>query len=30
VDAIFPEDEVPAEWRNFIQINADYFQKVSR
>ena len=28
VDAIFPEDEVPEQWRNFIQINADYFQKV--
>src|SRR5207245_906013 len=27
VDAIFPEDEVPEEWRNFIQINADYFKK---
>src|SRR5690242_21620241 len=23
VDAIFPEDEVPEQWRNFIQINAD-------
>jgi len=30
VDAIFAEDEVPAQWRNFIQINADYFQKVRR
>jgi len=29
-DAIFPEDEVPTQWRNFIQVNADYFQKVSR
>ena len=27
VDAIYPEDEVPDEWRNFIQINADYFKK---
>ena len=26
VDAIFPEDEVPEQWRNFIQINADYFK----
>jgi ferredoxin len=28
VDAIYPEDEVPAVWTPFIQINADYFQKV--
>ena len=27
VDAIFPEDEVPAQWRDFIKINADYFKK---
>ena len=27
VDAIYPEDELPEEWRNFIQINADYFKK---
>ena len=27
VDAIFPEDEVPAEWTSFTKINADYFQK---
>ena len=26
VDAIFPEDEVPEQWRNFIQINVDYFK----
>src|ERR1041384_7058635 len=26
VDAIFPEDEVPEQWRNFTQINADYFK----
>lgn len=26
VDAIFPEDEVPEQWRNFIQVNADYFK----
>ena len=27
VDAIFPEDEVPEQWRDFIKINADYFKK---
>ena len=27
VDAIYPEDEVPEEWRSFIQINTDYFKK---
>jgi len=27
VDAIFMEDEVPAQWKNFIQLNADYFAK---
>jgi hypothetical protein len=27
VDAIYPEDEVPAEWASFIKINADYFKK---
>ncbi|HZU15426.1 MAG TPA: 4Fe-4S binding protein [Candidatus Dormibacteraeota bacterium] len=27
VDAIYPEDEVPAEWTQFIKINADYFKK---
>ena len=27
VDAIFEESEVPAEWQNYIQINADYFKK---
>ena len=26
VDAIFPEDEVPEQWRNFIQINVDFFK----
>ena len=26
VDAIFPEDEVPEQWRNYIKINADYFK----
>ncbi len=27
VDAIFMEDEVPAKWSNFIQINKDYAKK---
>jgi NAD-dependent dihydropyrimidine dehydrogenase PreA subunit len=27
VDAIFMEDEVPDPWKNFIQLNADYFKK---
>jgi formate hydrogenlyase subunit 6/NADH:ubiquinone oxidoreductase subunit I len=27
VDAIYPEDEVPAAWANFITVNADYFKK---
>ena len=27
VDAIFMEDEVPDQWKNFIQINADYAKK---
>ncbi len=27
VSAIFPQDDVPAEWSNFTQINADYFKK---
>ncbi len=26
VNAIFEESEVPAEWSQFIQINADYFK----
>ncbi|MCH8928283.1 MAG: ferredoxin family protein [Candidatus Marinimicrobia bacterium] len=25
VDAIFDEADLPAEWENFIQTNADYF-----
>lgn len=25
VDAIYPDTEVPPEWENFIQINADHF-----
>lgn len=27
VDAIFMEDEVPDQWKSFIQKNADYFNK---
>lgn len=26
VDAIFMEDEVPGQWKNFIQINAEFFK----
>ena len=26
VKAIFTEDDVPAEWKNYIQINADQFR----
>jgi NAD-dependent dihydropyrimidine dehydrogenase PreA subunit len=26
VDAIFMEDEVPEQWKNFIQINTDFFK----
>src|SRR5437762_1698205 len=26
VNAIFPEDDVPEEWTQYIQINADYFK----
>ncbi len=26
VEAIFPEDELPEEWLNFTEINADYFK----
>jgi NAD-dependent dihydropyrimidine dehydrogenase PreA subunit len=29
VDACFAEDQVPEEWNNFVQINADYFKKAS-
>ena len=25
VEAIFAEEDVPPEWRNFIQINAEFF-----
>ncbi len=27
VKAIFPEDELPAEWKKFIEINAQYYRK---
>lgn len=27
VDAIFMDDEVPAKWTSFIQLNTDYFKK---
>jgi NAD-dependent dihydropyrimidine dehydrogenase PreA subunit len=27
VEAIFMDEDVPAEWERFIQINAEYFQK---
>ena len=27
VSAIFEESAVPAQWREYIQINADYFKK---
>ena len=27
VNAIFPEDDVPDEWKHYIAINADYFKK---
>ena len=27
VDACFAEDQLPDEWQNFIQINADYFKQ---
>ena len=27
VDAIFMEDEVPEQWKSFIEKNAEYFQK---
>lgn len=27
VSAIFPADEVPPQWKSFIQKNADYFTK---
>ena len=27
VEAIFALDEVPEKWKNFIQINAEHFQK---
>jgi NAD-dependent dihydropyrimidine dehydrogenase PreA subunit len=27
VSAIFPADQVPPQWKSFIQKNADYFKK---
>jgi NAD-dependent dihydropyrimidine dehydrogenase PreA subunit len=27
VDAIFMEDELPAQWKDYIQKNADFFKK---
>ena len=27
VKAIFTEDDVPAEWKHYIQINADHYKK---
>jgi len=27
VSAIFPADDVPPQWKSFIQKNADYFTK---
>ena len=27
VTAIFPNDQVPDQWKSFIQTNADYFKK---
>ena len=26
VKAIFPEEELPEQWKNFTQINADYYK----
>jgi len=30
VDAIFEEDEVPAPWNRFIQLNADFYRQPRR
>jgi len=27
VDAIFPEEEVPAKWASFTERNAEYFEE---
>jgi hypothetical protein len=27
VNAIFAEEDLPSEWKNFTKINADYFKK---
>ena len=29
VDAIFAEDQLPDEWKNFTKINADYYANAS-
>jgi len=29
VGAIFPDDEVPAEWASFTTLNADYFRDLA-
>jgi NAD-dependent dihydropyrimidine dehydrogenase PreA subunit len=26
VEAIFPADKVPEKWKNYVQMNADYFK----
>jgi ferredoxin len=28
VNAIFPEEKVPDRWKQYVQINADYFKRV--
>ena len=27
VDAIFPEDQLPTEWRHYAKINADHYRR---
>lgn len=27
VKAIFPEDDLPTKWRNFVELNVQYYQK---
>jgi ferredoxin len=29
VDACFAEDQLPQEWQQYAQINADYYQRTS-
>ena len=29
VKAIFPEDDVPTKWRNFVELNVQYYQRKS-